>query len=82
MNLFYEMVHTWTHFFIPAIVCAFTALGLMVAAMADNSTTEVSGILHIQAEWRLLILLGLALLAFIVGLIAFYLWKPRLGFDD
>ncbi len=82
MNLFYEMVHTWTHFFIPAIVSAFTALGLMVVAMADNSTTEVSGILHIQAEWRLLILLGLALLAFIVGLITFYLWKPRLGFDD
>ncbi|MDX6304507.1 MAG: hypothetical protein QOI77_1476 [Blastocatellia bacterium] len=82
MNLFYEMVHTWTHFFIPAIVSAFTALGLMVVAMADNSTTEVSGILHIQAEWRLLILLGLALLAFIIGLIAFYFWKPRLGFDD
>jgi hypothetical protein len=82
MNLFYEMVHTWTHFFIPAIVSAFTALGFMVVAMADNSTTEVSGILHIQADWRLIILLGLALLAFIVGLIAFYLWKPRLGFDD
>jgi hypothetical protein len=83
--LFYEMVHTWTHFFVPAILSAFSAVGLVVIAAAHNSVSEVSGILHTQPHFRLprlVILLGLAVLAFAIGILAFYLWKPRLGFDD
>lgn len=80
--LFYEMVHTWTHFFIPAIVSAFAALGLLVVAMADKSITEVSAVEPIPIQWIPATLLGIALLAFAIGFIVFYLWKPRLGFDD
>ncbi|MDX6288726.1 MAG: hypothetical protein QOH42_525 [Blastocatellia bacterium] len=80
--LFYEMVHTWTHFFIPAIVSAFAALGLLVVAMADNSITEVSAVVPIPIQWIPATLVGIALLAFVIGFIVFYLWKPRLGFDD
>lgn len=80
--LFYEMVHTWTHFFIPAIVSAFAALGLLVVAMADKSITEVSAVEPIPIQWIPATLLGIAVLAFAIGFIVFYLWKPRLGFDD
>lgn len=82
MLLFYEMVHIWKYFFYPAIGSAFAGLGLVLVAMADNSATQVSGVLHMQANWRLVILLALALFAFVIGLVAYYLWKPRLGFDD
>jgi hypothetical protein len=80
--LFYEMVHTWTHFFIPAIVSAFTALGLLVVAMADKSSREVSAVEPVPIKWIPGTLLGIALLAFVIGFIVYYLWKPRLGFDD
>ena len=82
LMLFYEMVHTWTHFFIPAIVSAFTALGLLVVAMADKSSREVSAVEPVPIKWIPGTLLGIALLAFVIGFIVYYLWKPRLGFDD
>jgi hypothetical protein len=83
MILFYEMIHTWTHLFIPAIVFAFAALGFNAVAMAHHSASELPVILQVHPRLpRLVVFLVLAGLAFLVGRIAFYLWKPRLGFDD
>lgn len=84
--LFYEMIHIWTHFFIPAIVSAFASLALLTVAMAHNSLSELGAFfpgLPVALRVRRLIVLALvAALTFIVGLVAHYLWKPRLGFDD
>lgn len=84
--LFYEMVHIWTHLFIPAIVSAFAAVGLVVIAQAHDSISLQPEVwwLFPEAGQGLLVfaLFVVALVAFFVGIMAFYLWKPRLGFDD
>jgi len=83
--LFYEMVHTWTHLFIPAIVFAFVALGFLIVAMAHHSLSELINFSIERPQLRVPRLaypLGFSIIAFIVGIIAFRLWKPRLGFDD
>ena len=74
--LFYEMVHIWNRLFIPAICCAFAALGFLMMALAHN------GIPWLSPKLRLALVFGLAVLAFSVGMVAFRRWKPRLGFDD
>jgi hypothetical protein len=82
--LFYEMVHIWTHLFRPAIVSAFVAVGLVVAARAHNSLTvrAFCKTPHIMQKHPLLTFLFLASFAFVLGLLAFFRFKPNLGFDD
>ena len=84
MILYYEMVHIWTHLFIPAIVSAFVAVGLIVAARAHNSLTvpPFASTPELIKLHPLLSLIGLAAIALAIGWLAYDRWKPRLGFDD
>jgi len=76
--LFYEMIHVWERFFIPAIVFATLSLGLLVVMLAyrhvvfpDASAGTVS-----------IIMLGIILLGLIVSMAIYEAHKPKLGFDD
>jgi phosphohistidine phosphatase SixA len=82
--LFYEMVHIWTCLFTPAMISAFVAVGLVVAARAHNSLTvpAFSGTPLMVQEHPLITLLLVALFAFVLGFLAFLRFKPSLGFDD
>jgi hypothetical protein len=82
--LFYEMVHIWTHLFVPAILSAFIAVGLVVAARARNSLTGTpfDWIRDPIKTYPLITLLSLVMLAFLLGVLAFRRFKPNLGFDD
>ena len=82
--LFYEMVHVWTRLFTPALVSAFLAVGLTVAARAHNSLT-VPAFDHTWPPMKdhpLITFLVFAFFAFFLGFIAFWRFKPSLGFDD
>jgi phosphohistidine phosphatase SixA len=70
--LFYEMVHVWKVFFIPAIVSAFLAIGLLVIAFAHRA-------MLVPDTWSF----GVAIFATFILVAAFYYWKrSRLGFED
>jgi phosphohistidine phosphatase SixA len=70
--LFYEMVHVWKVFFIPAIFSALLAIGLLVMPFAHRA-------MLVPDAWRI----GVAIFATFVLVAAFYYWKrSRLGFDD
>jgi len=56
--LFYEMVHVWNVFFVPALALALSALGLLSAAIAYQ------GLVDLNHRWPLLlILIGLLIVA-------------------
>jgi hypothetical protein len=84
--LFYEMVHIWKVFFIPAVVSAFLAVGLLVVALAHRGvgTPLRDGRPEpLAPPWNLLVvLLIMALLAFLVPARWYDSRKPRLGVDD
>jgi len=82
--LFYEMVHVWTRLFIPAILSAFLAVALTVAARAHNSLTVPAFYYTwwLMKDHPLITFLVFAFFAFFVGFIAFQRFKPSLGFDD
>jgi phosphohistidine phosphatase SixA len=82
--LFYEMVHVWTRLFIPAILSAFLAVALTVAARAHNSLTVPAFYYTwwLMKDHPLITFLVFAFFAFFVGFLAFQRFKPSLGFDD
>jgi phosphohistidine phosphatase SixA len=70
--LFYEMVHVWKVFFIPAIFSAFLAIGLLVVAFAHRA-------MLVPATWRF----GVDVFVTFFLVVAFYYWKrSKLGFED
>lgn len=73
--LFYEMVHVWTAFFMPAIVAAFTAVGLLVIALARPG----AGVL---VEDPLALAFSLVVYAFLLPWVFYQSRKPRLGSED
>jgi phosphohistidine phosphatase SixA len=84
--LFYEMVHVWKVFFVPAIISAFLAVGLLVVALAHRgvSTPLRDGRPEpLASPWDLLIaFLIMAMLAFLIPALWYDIKKPRLGVDD
>lgn len=83
--LFYEMVHVWTVFFIPALACAFAAIATFLVALAHNSL--YSGI---RSEGHnglglvpLIVIAVFAVGALTLPLVFHYRQKrPNLGFED
>jgi hypothetical protein len=75
--LFYEMVHVWKVFFMPALFLAFLAIALLVVALAHRATL-------IPAHWRFGVTgFGVAVFAVFILVLVFYRWKrSRLGFED
>lgn len=84
--LFYEMVHVWKVFFVPAIISAFLAVGLLIVALAHRgvSTPLRDGRPEpLASTWELLVaLLIIAMLAFLIPAQWYDIRKPRLGVDD
>ena len=83
--LYYEMVHIWTHLFIPAITTAFLSLGLQATMLARAAVSKAAVGTPLEALGscgQLIVLLVLVGLAFLVPVWLFNRWKPRLGFSD
>lgn len=81
--LFYEMVHVWEVFFIPALACAFAAVAAFLVALAYNHLyPEIRG----GGRVELLSLVAIAVVAvaaLILPLVLHYRPKrPDLGFED
>jgi hypothetical protein len=82
--LYYEMVHVWSVFFIPALATAFISIGLAVGAIAYNGPTILPEN-WILPEKDFIWIIGFALASLItfVGLKYFYEQnRPNLGIDD
>jgi hypothetical protein len=81
--LFYEMVHVWSAFFVPAIIAAFIAVGLLVVALARRGVGALVGdLLGPLGSWTISLAFSLVILAFLLPW-AFYQWRrPRLGSED
>jgi hypothetical protein len=84
--LFYEMIHVWKVFFVPAIISAFLAVGLLVVVLAHRGVgTPLRGGRPepLASSWDLLVaLLIMAMLAFLIPAQWHDSRKPRLGVDD
>jgi hypothetical protein len=81
--LFYAMVHVWTDFFVPAIVAAFVAVGLLVVALARRSIgAKIEHLLGLPGPLTMLLVLSLVALAFLVPLAFYRKRRPRLGSED
>jgi hypothetical protein len=81
--LFYEMVHVWKVFFIPAIVAAFVAVGLLVVALARRGVGALARDLPgPPGAWTIPLAFILVILAFLLPW-GYYQWrKPKLGSED
>jgi hypothetical protein len=83
MVLFYEMVHIWTAFFMPAIVAAFAAVGLLVVALARRGIgVLVKDSLEPPGFWAISLAISLVLFAFFLPWVFYQRRKPRLGSED
>ena len=81
--LFYEMVHVWTAFFVPAIVAAFVAVGLLVIALAHRGVGAlVRDLLGSPGPWTILLAFSLVILAFLLPWAFLPEGSPRLGSED
>ena len=84
--LFYEMVHVWKTFFIPAVLSAFVAVGLLIVALMHR---DASAPLRSDRPEYLIFSVVLLLVFLAIGALAFLApsglydkKKPRLGVDD
>jgi hypothetical protein len=76
--LFYEMVHAWNSFFIPALVCAFASTGSLVVAMAYSHFTPVRQPGPADLAAMIVVTAG----ALLVPLVIHYRRsQPKLGFE-
>jgi phosphohistidine phosphatase SixA len=78
--LFYEMLHAWKRFFIPAVTFAFASIALFVISFAHRAQIDTGAAQYPQLRLRIVVAICVA--AFAIGL-GSYLWKrPRLGTPD
>jgi phosphohistidine phosphatase SixA len=84
--LFYEMVHVWKVFFIPAVLSAFAAVGLLIVALMHRDAS--APLRSDRPEYLifsvvlLLVFVAIAALAFLAPSGLYDMKKPRLGVDD
>ena len=76
--LFFEMIHVWKSFFIPAILFATISLGLLVVKLAYSHFVWP----NVDAGIMSIIMSGIILLGLIVSMVIYQIFKPKLGFDD
>lgn len=78
--LYYEMMHVWTVFFMPAVVSAFVAIGCLVLALVCRDEGCLRSILVPPVPSWVIIDAAAVL---VLVLLRFYWWKkPRLGTED
>lgn len=75
--LFYEMIHVWKRFFIPAVVFATLSLGMLGAMLAYRFF-----VLPGAGAGAVSLLIGAVLLGLIVSMAIYEAYRPKLGFDD
>ncbi len=85
--LFYEMMHVWNCFFMPAIGLAFLALVSVIFALVlqDVSVSPFDDWLNSSGIWRVLPIVFFlsSLLAFAIPAYLYWRkWGPRLGSED
>lgn len=90
--LFYEMMHVWNCFFIPAVMLAFGAIVSVVCSLAlrELNVPLLDDLLKSATFWSplprgLLLSIGLALsigLTFLTSWWFYRRWRPRLGTED
>jgi phosphohistidine phosphatase SixA len=74
--LFYEMIHTWTSLFQPALFTAIVSIMSFSLALATSKLAST-----LTRSWTAAVALGVSALG--VGLVWYYSqMKPKLGFED
>ena len=83
--LFYEMVHVWKVFFLPALFCALAAVFAFLVALAHNSLypgVQRSGSADVGLG-PLMAIAAVAVGALVLPLVFYYRRnRPNLGFED
>jgi hypothetical protein len=91
--LFYEMMHVWTYFFIPAVILAFVAIVSLVCSLALGGVKVplLDSLLESFTFWwplppfwwplprAALLSIGLT---FLISWGLYRRWRPRLGTED
>jgi phosphohistidine phosphatase SixA len=78
--LFYEMIHAWNAFFLPALGCAGASIALIIVAMAHSRFKVIEPGL---TDLVVLVMIIVAAAALLVPLVIYYPHKaPKLGFED
>ena len=85
--LFYEMMHVWKCFFVPAVGLAFSAILFLLCALAlrgVEAPPSVGGLLETLGPSRALplALLIVTVLALGIPWWLYLRWRPRLGSED
>lgn len=91
MILFYEMMHVWKCFFIPAVVLAFVTLACLIGSLMMGAVSVeavkaplLDSLLESSTFWWALprALLLLIVLALLISWPLYRRWRPRLGTED
>lgn len=84
--IFYEMMHVWRCFFVPAIALAFFALVSVIFALAVSSASlpPLDGLSESSGTWWILSVVFVlsAVFAFAIPALLYQRWKPKLGSED
>jgi phosphohistidine phosphatase SixA len=83
--LFYEMIHVWTVFFIPALTCAFAAVAAFLIALIHSRLSSGIGGAEVDAVglFRIVVIAVVAAGALTMPLAFHYRRsQPNLGFED
>jgi hypothetical protein len=79
--LFYEMIHVWNSFFIPALVCAFASIAVIIVAMVYSKFSTMAGREPGLVDLAAMVIVAGA--AVVLPLTIYYRRsQPRLGFED
>ena len=94
MILFYEMMHVWQYFFIPAVILAFVTIVSIVCSLAlrELEVPRLNRLLDSLLDsllesfpfwWSLprALLLSIGLM-FLISWGLYLRWRPRLGTED
>lgn len=79
--LFYEMIHVWNAFFIPALACALASIASIIVAMVHSHFKLIAGREPGLTDLAVMIIVAAA--ALLVPLVIYYPHnEPKLGFED
>nr|UXE44870.1 hypothetical protein Hi04_10k_c3826_00007 [uncultured bacterium] len=81
--LFYEMVHAWTRFFVPAVTLAFASIAFFVVSLAYRAASDSTARVRlVPLAWPLTTIALICAAAFAIGLGVYFWQRPRLGTPD
>jgi phosphohistidine phosphatase SixA len=81
--IFYEMLHAWTWFFVPAVTFAFASIAFFVLSLANRAASNPATAMRlVPLTWPVTTMALLCAAAFAVGLVTYVVGRPKLGTPD